>query len=335
MKRKRKGWRRTKLLLNTQVQDSSAKLIFEDNEFCSQFLKDYVNLPYMNSIKSENIKDVSTQFVPLFSEERNADRVKEIKLDDEKSFFFISLIEHKSKVDYNVFMQIFRYMVYIWERYEKEQEAKHPGISKTKEFQYPPVLPIIYYEGKDKWSVPEQFTSRIMQAEQFKGYIPDFTYYLVPIHNYSNEELMQQGDDISFMMLINKLQTQEDVEAFSKLSPERLNEILEEIPENRRTLIAKVFLAFLLKVNVPTAEAEELAGKVKEKKMGQLFENMEKMDIQAERKKTAEAIENGIRILVENSQVLGATKKYLTQKLEEEYKLSAKEAKAKVRKYWK
>ncbi|MCI8764682.1 MAG: Rpn family recombination-promoting nuclease/putative transposase [Lachnospiraceae bacterium] len=36
----------------------------------------------------------------------------------------ISLIEHKSKVDYNVVMQIFRYMSFIWEDYEREMEKK-------------------------------------------------------------------------------------------------------------------------------------------------------------------------------------------------------------------
>lgn len=39
-------------------------------------------------------------------------------------FFIISLIEHKSKVDYNVVMQIFRYMSFIWEDYEREMEKK-------------------------------------------------------------------------------------------------------------------------------------------------------------------------------------------------------------------
>ncbi len=36
--------------------------------------------------------------------------------------FFASLSEHKTKVDYNVSMQMLRYMVYIWEDYEKEME---------------------------------------------------------------------------------------------------------------------------------------------------------------------------------------------------------------------
>ena len=36
--------------------------------------------------------------------------------------YLIALLEHKSAVDYNVTMQLLRYMAYIWEDYEKEQE---------------------------------------------------------------------------------------------------------------------------------------------------------------------------------------------------------------------
>ena len=39
--------------------------------------------------------------------------------------------------------------------------------------------------------------------------------------------------------------------------------------------------AFLRKENVPEEETETLVGKVKEKKMGELFANMDKMNIQA------------------------------------------------------
>ena len=43
---------------------------------------------------------------------------------------------------------------------------------------------------------------------------------------------------------------------------------------------AKRVRAFLRKENVPEEETETLVGKVKEKKMGELFANMDKMDIQ-------------------------------------------------------
>lgn len=44
-----------------------------------------------------------------------------------------------------------------------------------------------------------------------------------------------------------------------------------------------------MKMNVPLQEAEKCVKKVKERNMGYLFANMEKMDIQEERRKTAEA----------------------------------------------
>lgn len=38
-------------------------------------------------------------------------------------------------------------MKFIWEDYEKEMEQKQEGISKRKNFKYPPILPIVFYDG--------------------------------------------------------------------------------------------------------------------------------------------------------------------------------------------
>ena len=67
--------------------------------------------------------------------------------------YIVSPIEHKTKVEYNVTMQILRYMVYIWEDYEKEMNRRHPRISSRKDFRYPPVFPIVYYEGTDRQDI--------------------------------------------------------------------------------------------------------------------------------------------------------------------------------------
>ncbi len=50
-------------------------------------------------------------------------------------YFFIALIEHKSSVDYNVSMQILRYMVYIWDDYERREEKRVPGIIASYDFE--------------------------------------------------------------------------------------------------------------------------------------------------------------------------------------------------------
>lgn len=329
-------------LLNSKTADSSSKIIFEDSILCSQFLRDYINLPCLKNVQPEDIEDVSDQYVPLFAEERNADRVKKVHIKNENPFFLVSLIEHKSSLDYNVSMQIFRYMVYIWETYAKEAEKLQKGITRRADFKYPPILPIVYYEGKDNWTVPFDFQSRIMEGEMFGKYLPNFEYYLVPLRKYSNEELLAKRDEISLVMLINRMQNVDDVETFRNLPAEKVEEILKETPEHLLDIISNILRAFLLKMNLSVTETETLVGKVKEKKMGYLFENVEPFDIEKERQKTKEerkradsAEERGIQVLIEGCQELSASKEVTLQKVIEKLGLNEQEALAKIALYWK
>ena len=82
------------LVRNSHTRDSGGKVIFDDPILCAQFCRDFVDLPYMKEVQPEDIEDVSSQYVPLIAEERNADRVKKIKIKGYNPFFLISLIEH-------------------------------------------------------------------------------------------------------------------------------------------------------------------------------------------------------------------------------------------------
>ena len=121
----RKVYEMPQNLNNTKVKDSSSKLIFGDPILCSQFLRGYLDIPMLKEVQPEDIEDVTERFVHMFTEERNSDVIKKVHLKEgEMSYCFISLIEHKSEVDYNVVMQILRYMVFIWEDYERERPKK-------------------------------------------------------------------------------------------------------------------------------------------------------------------------------------------------------------------
>ena len=150
---------------NPQFRDSSSKLIFGDNILSCQFFRDYADMEILRNIQPEDIEDVSERYVPLYSTQRESDTVKKINIsrylpvkEDENPLdlplYIVSLIEHKTKVEYNVAMQMLRYMIHIWEDYEKEMEKSHSGISNMKDFRYPPILPIVYYEGKAMWTAP-------------------------------------------------------------------------------------------------------------------------------------------------------------------------------------
>ena len=131
-------------LHNTHYRDSSGKAIFEDPILCAQFLRDYVDVggSILKDVQPEDIEDVTERFLHMFTEERESDVVKRVHLEN-NSFYIVSLIEHKSDIDYNTIMQVFRYITFIWEDYEKEMEKVQAGISRTKGFRYPPVLPMV------------------------------------------------------------------------------------------------------------------------------------------------------------------------------------------------
>lgn len=178
--------------------------------------------------------------------------------------YIISLVEHKSRVEYNVIMQVLRYMVYIWEDYEKDMERLFPGISSRKDFRYPPILPIVYYEGTKKWTAPADLADKIFCGELLGKYLPHFRYQLIMLHEFSNEELLARKHEISLAMLINKIQTYEDVSAFSDLPQEQIQHILKNTPENILEIMAEILRALLYRIKLPENTVEDTVAKIKE-----------------------------------------------------------------------
>ena len=193
------------------------------------------------------------------------------------------MIEHKSGVDYNVVMQILRYMVFIWEDYEKQREVEHRGISDTKGFKYPPILPIVYYEGKEEWTADRDFSARITLNEVFGEYTPKFRYYLVSLNEYGKDELINKKDEMSFLMLINSIKSAEE---FRKLDLPKgyLDDMLKSSPDSVLTAISDIVSVVLRKQNVSEDEIWELKDQIRRRKHMALFDEWEGFDVQAERK---------------------------------------------------
>ena len=276
---------------NRKIKDNSHKVIFGDNTLCAQFIRDYVPIPMLKSVQPEDLEDISDKFIPLFTTERESDVVKRIHLHDEKTAFLVSLIEHKTKVDYNVIMQLLRYMCYIWEDYEKEMLKKKDRdrdkdtdteqdtlTSVHKDFKYPPIIPIVYYEGCGTWTAAMNLKDRISLSDVFEAYIPDFTYELIQLQSYSNEQLMKHENEISLIMLLNKLQSLADLEGISDFKNYQQN-ILAESPEHLLNIIATITTILLNRLKLPSEEIEGYVSLIKEKKMPELFEYFEKVDV--------------------------------------------------------
>jgi len=347
--------REKKKVENTRKEDTSAKIIFDDPILCSQFLRGYVPIPLLKSVQPEDIEDVTERFVHMFTEERNSDVIKRVHLKGiNEPFYLISLIEHKSKVDYNVVMQILRYMVFIWEDYEKEQERLQKGISKAKDFKYPPVLPIIYYTGSGNWTAAVQLSDRVYLSDILSEYIPDFRCIMVQIKDYTNLQLMEKHDELSILMMINKMKRLTDFTRWKEeVDLTYMEDTTEKTPEYLLGIMAHMIELLLENINVPREEAETVAGKVKERDMAGLFDHFEKVDIQAIRarireeeraeaekaKEEARAEAEKIRaetakVVIETCQELGVSKEDTLVRLVEKMELTREKAVECLTEYW-
>lgn len=94
---------------------------------------------------------------------------------------------------------------------------------------------------------------------------------------------MDSSNEISLVMLLNKLQEAADFKGLARLS-EIGDKVWEKTPEYLLDIIAKITTALLYRLNVPEEEVNEVVGQIKEKRMPVLFEHFEGYDVQATRK---------------------------------------------------
>ena len=143
-------------------------------------------------------------------------------------------------VHYDMAFKLLRYTVMVLTDYEREEEKKRPGITRTKEFRYPPIIPIVYYEGTSQWTAVRHFKERVYLNEVLGKYIPDFEYLVVPIASYTNGELIEKKDELSLIMLINKLRNSGDFKTLKEIPAEYFEELSEKTPQYLLELLSEL-----------------------------------------------------------------------------------------------
>ena len=276
------------IVTNQHVKDSGAKLIFKDPILCAEFLRGYVDVDILKDVQPEDIEDISERFIPMWQEERDSDSVKKIRIKD-TSLFVIAIVEHQSKVHYDMSFRMLRYIVMVLTDYESEQEHLHKGITKTKDFKYPPVIPIIYYEGSANWTAIRNFKERVHLSDVLGDYIPSFEYIVVPLRDYTNDDIIAKKDELSLVMLINKLKSSDEFKILKDIPSEYLKNLEKNTPEYLLKLISHIISILLYRINIPQKEVESFTDQILRREFSMLFDSFEAYDVQAVRKESREA----------------------------------------------
>ena len=322
-----------------QIPDANNRMVLKDPILCLQYLQDYVDADLFKDVRPEDIEDMTEIYQAYLGISFESDTVKKIRIQNfdgkegSRTVYMISLIEHKSQVDYDVTMQLLRYMVCIWSEYAKEMKREDENYL-TKDFRYPLIIPVVHYEGTKKWTAAMHLRERIAMSKEFDCYIPDFTYKLIRTQEYSNEELLAKDNEMSLLMMLNKVQSIQDFTDLIHTNREQIEEIVRNANLPIREIMGNVAWNLCIRMNASPDEAQQCVECFKEADMGNWFENMEKMDIQAERRNTAEAREKMYKSIISICRKMGTTREIALQNLMEECEIDQVEAEEVLEKYW-
>ena len=267
-----------------KAKDNSLKLIFDEPELFVEFLRDYIPVDMLKQVQPADIEDITERFLPLFQDGKDSDTVKRINLKGSAPLFVIAIVEHESKVNHRASFKMLQYISLVLHEYEKEANRDNKSASSAKGFKYPPVLPIVFYDGADKWTAETNFLYKTELSDVFGKYIPKFEYELVDLNEYGENDIASFGNTLSLIMIIDKIRTADGISVLSKLPDGYIEKLKQNIPPHLNKLLADVITVFLTRIDVPGEEIEKVTKHLYDRRIQEMFTHIDNYSVQETRR---------------------------------------------------
>jgi hypothetical protein len=278
------------------ARDNSFKLILGNHELFTAFLRNFVPVDLLHDVRPQDIEDVSGRFLPLFQDNRDSDTVMRINLHggpEDPPLFVIAIVEHESSVNYRSPFKMLQYITLVLDQWEKDANRDRPGISETRDFRYPPVLPIVFYDGEASWTAERNFSRRTLLNGVFAKYIPSFEYELVDLNTYKEEDILRFNDVLSLILLIDRVRTPEGLSFLKKLPKGYIEKMSLKIPPGMSKLISDVMTVLLDRLEVPGEEIAAVTDRIERKEYQTMFDVLVKNVLEDRRLAREEGLEEG------------------------------------------
>ena len=185
------------------------------------FLRKYVKAPWAKDLKPENITLCDKEFVLQDFAKREADLIFKVRLYG-REFYIYLLMELQSTVDFTMPFRLLIYMSNLWLKIFRSVPEK---VRERKEFRLPVILPILFYNGEDRWTAVRQFSAYQEGGSEFGKYVLDFEYYLVDLSQIKEEDILSTNTLMDNIMALDKNQSADDFTKTLKLLAERITEL--------------------------------------------------------------------------------------------------------------
>ena len=173
--------------------DKRLKELFGNKEAFISFLKDCVKADWIDDLDEDSLKPSNHSFILQDFRKKEADVVYEATLRSKAPYnngkervIFYVLLENQRKVDFRMPYRLLLYIVEILRYYYNHSDVE---ARKRKDFKFPAVFPIVFFNGGQEWTVPLNLKEMFCGYERFGGSLINFNYALVDAKGYDGESV--------------------------------------------------------------------------------------------------------------------------------------------------
>ncbi|EGD50586.1 hypothetical protein TheetDRAFT_2602 [Thermoanaerobacter ethanolicus JW 200] len=275
-----------KKTLNNQ-HDKGYKYLLSHKKVFIQLLRSFVKKDWVNEIDESSVMRINKSFILQDFKNKEADLIYRAKLKDKDVFFYI-LMELQSKVDFQMPYRLLLYIIEVWREILRDIPLKE---QKRKDFKLPAIIPIVLYNGINKWTAFLSFKETIDSYQLFGENIIDFKYILIDVNRYNEEELLQLSNLISSIFLLDrKIDKEELTEKLGKLA-----DVLKDISEEEFIILRNWLFSVVSRFLPEDKEKEIKEILVQSEGVEEMISNLERSLREEFRKTRREGLKEGLK----------------------------------------
>ena len=150
-------------------------------------LHTFLTADWIDQIDEQDLKLIDKSFILPSYRSQESDIVYQCRLKGKEVIFYV-LLELQSTVDQQMPWRLLQYMVEIWRKLSGDVHSRSRS---QLAYRLPPILPIVLYNGYERWTAQIQFKDYVANGDIFGDILLNFSYYLLDIKRWTPKDITQ------------------------------------------------------------------------------------------------------------------------------------------------
>lgn len=165
------------------------------------FIRKYIGADWMLELTEDQLSLCDKEFIEKDYEGKEADLLYRVMRRDGQEVLIFILQELQSYVDHTM---IFRVLIYVVNSLLRYFLSTNKAERERKEFRLPSMVPIVFYNGEDRWTAARELREYQTGGEGFDTHVLNLEYYLVDLSEIEEEYILSTNTVLDNIMYCDK-----------------------------------------------------------------------------------------------------------------------------------